>query len=57
MGTTTAFSPETVRRLYGTREEYRRRFEAAAGHLVETGVVLPEDAGSVGDPLEATAWG
>jgi Alpha/beta hydrolase domain len=57
MGSTTAFGPETVRRLYGTREEYETRFAAAADHLVETGVVLPEDAGSVGDPLVATSWG
>jgi hypothetical protein len=34
-----------------------KRFAAAVDHLVETGVVLPEDAGSVGDPLVAIVWG
>jgi hypothetical protein len=57
MGSTTAFGPETVRRLYATREEYGKRFAAAVQRLVETGVVLPEDAGSVGDPLAVAAWG
>ena len=57
MGSTTAFQAETVRRLYGSREQYAHRFAAAVDHLVETGVVLPEDAGSVGDPLMATVWG
>jgi hypothetical protein len=57
MGSTTAFHAETVRRLYGTREKYEKRFAAAVDDLVETGVVLPEDAGSVGDPLAATVWG
>jgi hypothetical protein len=57
MGSTRAFDPETVHRLYGTREAYQERFAAAVDHLVETGVVLPEDAGSVGDPLAAAAWG
>jgi len=51
MGSTTAFGPETVRRLYGTREEYEKRFAKAVDHLVENGVVLAEDAGSVRDPL------
>lgn len=57
MGSTTAFQPETVRSLYGTREEYKTRFAAAVDDLVENGVVLAEDAGSVGDPLAATVWG
>ncbi|MFI5041544.1 MAG: alpha/beta hydrolase domain-containing protein [Acidimicrobiales bacterium] len=57
MGSTTAFHPETARRLYGTREEYVKRFAAAVDHLVETAVVLPEDAGSVGDPLVVAVWG
>ena len=57
MGSTTAFGPEKVRRLYATREEYGKRFAAAVQRLVETGVVLPEDAGSVGDPLAVAAWG
>jgi len=56
MGSTTAFGPEKVRRLYGTFEQYQKRFADAVGELVATGVVLPEDAGSVKDPLAATAW-
>jgi hypothetical protein len=57
MGSSTAFDPETVRRLYGTVEQYQKRFAEAVGALVATGVVLPEDAGSVRDPLAAAAWG
>ncbi len=51
MGTTTAFDPEKVRSLYGSREEYEKRFAEAVTDVVATGVVLPEDADSVGDPL------
>jgi hypothetical protein len=57
MGSTTAFDPETVRRLYATREVYLERFRGAVEHLSQTGVVLPEDAGSVVDSLAAVAWG
>jgi hypothetical protein len=56
MGSTTAFEPEKVRGLYGTLEQYERRFAAAVDALVTTGVVLPEDGGSVGDSLAVTAW-
>ncbi len=57
MGTTTAFEPEKVRRLYPTREQYEARFMDAVVDLVASGVVLPEDASSVSDPLAAAAWG
>jgi len=56
MGTTTAFDPEKVRKLYGTLEEYEKRFANAVVDLVATGVVLPEDADSVRDPLKSAAW-
>jgi hypothetical protein len=57
MGSTTAFDPGTVRRLYRSTEEYETRFAAAVHHLVETGVVLAEDAGAISDPLAVTARG
>ena len=56
MGSTTAFDPEKVRRLYGTLEQYQKRFADAVDELVATGVVLPEDADSVRDPLKSAAW-
>jgi hypothetical protein len=57
MGSTTAFDPEKVRELYGTADQYQKRFADAVAALVATGVVLPEEADSVSDPLAATAWG
>ena len=57
MGSTTAFDPEKVRELYGTADQYQKRFGDAVAALVATGVVLPEEADSVSDPLAATAWG
>jgi hypothetical protein len=56
MGTTTAFDAEKVRSLYANREEYEKRFADAVAGIVASGVVLPEDAHSVGDPLKSTAW-
>jgi hypothetical protein len=56
MGTTVPFDAEKVRALYADRDDYDKRFDAAVADLVESGVVLPEDAASVRDPLTATAW-
>ena len=56
MGTTTAFDPETVSKLYGSFEDYEKRFAEAVVDLVATGVVLPEDADSVSDPLKSATW-
>jgi hypothetical protein len=54
MGSTTAFEPAKVKDLYRTPDEYERRFSSAVARLVATGVVLPEDAASVSDPLAAS---
>jgi hypothetical protein len=56
MGTTTPFDLETVSKLYGSFEDYEKRFADSVLDLVATGVVLPEDADSVGDPLKSGAW-
>src|SRR5580658_6607189 len=56
MGSTTPFDKDKVRQLYGTAEQYQKLFADAVEALVAAGVVLPEDAGTVRDPLAATAW-
>jgi hypothetical protein len=56
MGATIPFDREKVHALYGSRADYDARFAAAVAALVETGVVLPDDAASVRDTLTATAW-
>jgi hypothetical protein len=46
-GTTTAFTPEQLVGLYGTKTDYQYRFIVATGRMLDTQFLLPEDAWSV----------
>jgi len=43
LGTTRPLPPERLAALYGSREEYVRRYAEAADQAIDAGVVLPED--------------
>lgn len=47
VGADVAFSPERVRDLYGTADEFRRRFEARLDQLIAEGWFLAEDDAEV----------
>jgi hypothetical protein len=47
MGRTIPFALDEIRALYGTRERWLDRVREALDNLVETGVVLPDDAASL----------
>ena len=43
-GSSTPFSPETIKAIYPDRSAWFAKYEAATDHLVETGVIAPDDA-------------
>ena len=40
----TPFSPETIKAVYPDRSAWFAKYGAATDHLVETGVIAPDDA-------------
>ncbi len=47
MGRTIPFPPHEIRAIYGTRDRWLERVKDALNNLVETGVVLPDDAATL----------
>ncbi len=57
IGSTTRFSPDQLRSLYGSRQAYLDQFETSAEAAVDAGFVLEEDLPALLDEAEAVDFG